>query len=283
MALTMLDKKAAVEDRGEWPAEIKAEFERESRAPQRLRGHGACCRKPIKVRVWIIRLQPGERVGFHRHVLDYFWTSVNGGRGRQHLMDGTTVEHTYFPGETRHETYGSGQYKVHDLENLGDREMIFNDHRIPGQRQQAAAGARQRAAVPLVGRLRSDEAGVPRRFREDDRGAVHRPVGSPRSGEARTGIDDVHAVVAHEPSRLQARTEQCRAASLAARYRRAPRPGIETIAASAAALRRMQDTSQAAPHPAHCAAKTTRARCVLKNTAGKRPQPGEQVVSAANC
>ena len=79
-----------------------------------------------KVRIWIIRLAPGERIGFHRHVLNYFWTSVNGGRGRQHLMDGTTVEHSYFPGETRHETYGAGEYKVHDLENLGDQEMIFN-------------------------------------------------------------------------------------------------------------------------------------------------------------
>ena len=59
-------------------------------------------------------------------MLNYFWTSVNGGRGRQHLMDGTTVEHSYFPGETRHETYGPGEYKVHDLENLGDEEMIFN-------------------------------------------------------------------------------------------------------------------------------------------------------------
>jgi hypothetical protein len=59
-------------------------------------------------------------------VLNYFWTSVNGGRGRQHLMDGSTVEHNYAPGETRHETYGPGEYKVHDLENLGDTEMIFN-------------------------------------------------------------------------------------------------------------------------------------------------------------
>jgi hypothetical protein len=77
------------------------------------------------VRVWIIRLGAGERIGFHRHVLDYFWTSVSGGKGRQHLMDGTTVEYTYKPGETRHETYGLGQYKVHDLENLGDKEMVF--------------------------------------------------------------------------------------------------------------------------------------------------------------
>jgi hypothetical protein len=125
MALSMLDKKAAAEDRSEWPAEIKAEFERESRQ------HNGCVGTELlsetdKVRVWIIRLQPGERVGFHRHVLNYFWTSVNGGRGRQHLMDGTTVEHTYQPGETRHESYGPGEYKVHDLENLGDKEMIFN-------------------------------------------------------------------------------------------------------------------------------------------------------------
>ena len=41
------------------------------------------------------------------------------------MHDGTTVEYTYAPGETRHETYGPGQYKVHDLENLGDKEMVF--------------------------------------------------------------------------------------------------------------------------------------------------------------
>ena len=70
-------------------------------------------------------IKPGERVGFHRHVLNYFWTSVTGGRGRQHVHDGTTVEYTYAPGETRHETYGPGQFKVHDLENLGDKEMVF--------------------------------------------------------------------------------------------------------------------------------------------------------------
>jgi quercetin dioxygenase-like cupin family protein len=125
MALTMMDKKAVQEDRSEWPAKIKAEFERENKQ------HNGCVGTQLlseneRVRVWIIRLKPGERVGFHRHVLDYFWTSVNGGRGRQHLMDGTTVEHTYYAGETRHETYGPGQYKVHDLTNLGDKDMIFN-------------------------------------------------------------------------------------------------------------------------------------------------------------
>ena len=125
MALSMLEKTALNHDRTEWPAEIKAEFERENKQPN------GCVGSPLlseneRVRIWIIRLKPGERIGFHRHVLDYFWTSVNGGRGKQHLMDGTSVEYTYVPGETRHETYGAGQYKVHDLTNLGDKDMIFN-------------------------------------------------------------------------------------------------------------------------------------------------------------
>ena len=96
--------------------------------------------------MWIIRLAPGERIGFHRHVLDYFWTAVSGGRGRQHVQDGTTVEYTYQPGETRHETYGKGEFKVHDLENLGDKRNGVHDRRVQGQRQQADAAARWRDA-----------------------------------------------------------------------------------------------------------------------------------------
>jgi len=124
MALSMLEKSTDRADKSAWPAAIAAEFEREER------NHNPCVGSTLlsedeRVRVWIIRLAPGERIGFHRHVLDYFWTSVSGGRGRQHLMDGSTVEYTYKPGETRHETYGLGEYKVHDLENLGDREMVF--------------------------------------------------------------------------------------------------------------------------------------------------------------
>ena len=125
MALSMLDKKAEPSSQAEWPAAIKAEFERESGLPNGCVGTELLS-ETATVRIWIIRLKPGERVGFHRHVLNYFWTSVNGGRGRQHLMDGSTVEQSYFPGETRHERYGPGEYKVHDLENLGDQDMIFN-------------------------------------------------------------------------------------------------------------------------------------------------------------
>src|ERR1700730_1274305 len=124
MALTMKDKATTKADTSAWPAALKQEFEREARAPNGCVGN-ALVSETDRQRVWTIRLKPGQRFGFHRHVLDYFWTSVSGGKGRQHLMDSTTVEYTYKPGETRHETYGPGQYKVHDLENLGDKEMVF--------------------------------------------------------------------------------------------------------------------------------------------------------------
>jgi mannose-6-phosphate isomerase-like protein (cupin superfamily) len=78
-----------------------------------------------RTRVWIIRLAPGERLGFHHHVLDYFWTAISGSRARVHVQDGTTVEYTYQPNETRHGRLGKGEFTVHDLENIGDDEMVF--------------------------------------------------------------------------------------------------------------------------------------------------------------
>lgn len=79
-----------------------------------------------RVRIWEIRLSPGERVGAHRHVLDYFWTAINAGTSRQRTSDGTTREVTYQPGETRHYTFKSGEFLLHDLENIGDSELVFS-------------------------------------------------------------------------------------------------------------------------------------------------------------
>jgi quercetin dioxygenase-like cupin family protein len=124
MAMTMKEKASQSHVKIEWPAALKAEFAREAEQPNGCVG-SELLSETGKTRVWMIKLKPGERIGFHRHVLNYFWTSVNGGRGRQHLMDGTTVEYTYLPGETRHEEYGAEEYKVHDLENLGAEDMIF--------------------------------------------------------------------------------------------------------------------------------------------------------------
>jgi hypothetical protein len=65
-----------------------------------------------------------RRAHSHRHVLDYFGHLCSADappararrhHGRIHLR----------AGETRHETYGKGEFKVHDLENLSDKDMVF--------------------------------------------------------------------------------------------------------------------------------------------------------------
>ena len=78
-------------------------------------------------RVWLVTLQPGERLPFHRHVLDYFWTvtSPGGGHGRSHYGDGRVVEMDYVEGETQHLFFGPGESMIHDLENIGDAPLSF--------------------------------------------------------------------------------------------------------------------------------------------------------------
>ena len=124
MALTMAEKADVNQHKDPWPADIAAEFAREAKNPNPCVGTQLLSENE-RTRVWIIRLAPGERTSFHRHVLDYFWTAISGGRGRQHMQDGSTFECTYEPGETRHEAYGAGEFKVHDLQNLSDAEMVF--------------------------------------------------------------------------------------------------------------------------------------------------------------
>ena len=77
------------------------------------------------VRIWRIELAPGERVAFHTHVLNYFWTALSPGRSRSTTGDGRMVETAYETGTTRHFTYAKGEKMVHDLENIGDTTLAF--------------------------------------------------------------------------------------------------------------------------------------------------------------
>lgn len=76
-------------------------------------------------RVWTIVLAPGERIGFHTHVLDYFWTAVTSGRARSHYGDGRVAEVEYRAGDIQHLSFAAGQSMTHDLANIGDTELIF--------------------------------------------------------------------------------------------------------------------------------------------------------------
>jgi quercetin dioxygenase-like cupin family protein len=124
MPLTMADKPTQSRTKADWPVHVREEFDREARHPNGCVGQQLIS-ETNKVRVWRIHLKPGERCGFHRHVLNYFWSATTSGKGRQHFNDGETREYDYVAGETRHETYALGEYKVHDLENIGDTDLTF--------------------------------------------------------------------------------------------------------------------------------------------------------------
>jgi beta-alanine degradation protein BauB len=105
-----------------WPAELRRELA--------ANGTNGCVGQVLlsesdRVRVWSLSLAPGERIGFHRHVLDYFWTVLTDGHSRSHYGDGRTIEATYRAGDTRHMHFASGESMIHDLENIGDTVLAY--------------------------------------------------------------------------------------------------------------------------------------------------------------
>lgn len=77
------------------------------------------------LRVWYLTLLPGERLPFHTHVLNYFWTATSAGRARSRYADGRVEEPSYDVGTTRHFTFGPDESMTHDLENIGDTVLSF--------------------------------------------------------------------------------------------------------------------------------------------------------------
>lgn len=106
----------------DWPQDLREDFAAGS-------GRGQVGSRLVseteRVRVWALSLKPGERIGFHTHVLDYFWTAVTGGRARSHYADGRINEVAYEPGDTQHHTFPAGAFMIHDLENIGPTELSF--------------------------------------------------------------------------------------------------------------------------------------------------------------
>jgi len=78
-----------------------------------------------RVRVWAIKLLPGERLPFHRHVLDYFWTALEPGEARSRYGDGAVRHFHYEPGETLHLYFDRGASMIHDLTNIGTTPISF--------------------------------------------------------------------------------------------------------------------------------------------------------------
>jgi beta-alanine degradation protein BauB len=77
------------------------------------------------MRVWHLRIAPGKRCRFHRHVNRYFWTALVPGTARGYFSTGEIRDVEHYQGETKHFDYGAGDQMVHSVENIGDTELIF--------------------------------------------------------------------------------------------------------------------------------------------------------------
>jgi beta-alanine degradation protein BauB len=129
----MLAGEVIATDFADWSPELRDEFRRNER---NYRVGGRLLSEDSRVKVWEIRLAPGERLPAHRHVLDYFWTVLTPGESLQHNWDGTTRRVSYKAGQTRHYTFGVDDFMLHDLNNVGDSELIFitvEHQRAPGE------------------------------------------------------------------------------------------------------------------------------------------------------
>ncbi len=116
------DHDAADRDRSPWSTALREEL-----AGARTNGRvgSRIVSESDRVRVWLIELQPGERLPFHTHVHDYFWTATSPGRARSRYSDGRVVEVSYAIGDTQHHAFAEGQSMTHDLENIGETALCF--------------------------------------------------------------------------------------------------------------------------------------------------------------
>jgi len=106
----------------DWPPELIEELklrDQNGRVGSRLVSETA------EYRVWHLELSPGERLPFHRHVHDYFWTVLTAGKAKSRYDDGHVSEVSYSPGDTRHYAFGARESMIHDLENIGDTTLVF--------------------------------------------------------------------------------------------------------------------------------------------------------------
>lgn len=105
-----------------WSEEVKREFQTNE---QNGRIGTDLVFENDSVRVWHMTLRPGEKMPVHRHVLTYFWTAITPGRFLQRTYDGTTYESDVEAGLTHFYDVGSGEFALHNLENVGTTTMIF--------------------------------------------------------------------------------------------------------------------------------------------------------------
>ena len=124
MALTMLDKSAEKKDKRRGRPISPPNSSAKRRSPIRASAR-PCCRRTSARACGSSASRPASASASTATCSIISGPRCPAGAAASTCIDGTTVEYTYQPGETRHESYGPGEFKVHDLENLGDKEMVF--------------------------------------------------------------------------------------------------------------------------------------------------------------
>lgn len=78
-----------------------------------------------RVRIWEIRLEPGERAPFHWHTTSYFFVCVEAGRSRSRFPNGFYMDADSDVGETIFLDIAPEEPHVHDLENIGATTLRY--------------------------------------------------------------------------------------------------------------------------------------------------------------
>lgn len=78
------------------------------------------------MRIWHLRLAPGETLPAHHHGRPYFWTVLTDGTAQSRYDNGQVVDITYSAGDTRNfPVLNARDGFVHDLTNTGVTELVF--------------------------------------------------------------------------------------------------------------------------------------------------------------
>ncbi|TMU56696.1 hypothetical protein [Flagellimonas algicola] len=77
------------------------------------------------VKLWDIRLEPGERLPFRKHNVNYNWVCVTGGLALTRHGNGKISMVKLEPGDTEYWEFRGKNY-TNDLENIGDRTIAIN-------------------------------------------------------------------------------------------------------------------------------------------------------------
>ncbi len=77
------------------------------------------------VKLWDLKLKPGERIPFRRHNTNYSWVCTTGGLAISRQGNGKINMVKLDPGDTEYCEHRGKDY-VNDLENIGENPIVIN-------------------------------------------------------------------------------------------------------------------------------------------------------------